>query len=85
MTAKYAYIHDTATTARCPYPTASMCTWLQVSTSGYYDWRQREPSARAQRRQELTALVRWSFDRSQQRYGYRRVHADLVRRAQPKG
>jgi len=57
-----------------------MCRWLRVSASGFYDWRTREPSARAQRRTELAALVRWSFDRSRGTYGYRRIHADLTRR-----
>lgn len=57
-----------------------MCRWLAVSASGFYDWRTRRPSARARRRAELAALVRWSFDRSHGTYGYRRIHADLTRR-----
>lgn len=61
------------------YPVARMCTWAKVSRSGYYDWRDRVPSARAQHRQVLTALVQHSFEQSDETYGYRRVHADLHR------
>lgn len=56
-----------------------MCDWLNVSRSGYYDWRNREPSATARRRKTLQAQVRFAFERSDGTYGYRRVHAWLVR------
>lgn len=54
-----------------------MCAWAKVSRSGYHDWRARPVSARAKRRAELATLIRFSFDESDQTYGYRRVHADL--------
>lgn len=57
-----------------------MCQWLSVSRSGYYDWRNREPSATARRREALEAEVRFAFEHSDGTYGYRRVHAWLVRR-----
>ena len=56
-----------------------MCTWLDVSRSGYYDWRNREPSMTARRREVLAAQVRFAFDHSDGTYGYRRVHAWLER------
>jgi putative transposase len=56
-----------------------MCEWLDVSRSGYYDWKNREPSMTARRRKVLEALVRFAFDHSDGTYGYRRVHAWLVR------
>ncbi len=38
-------------------PIAKMCVWLNVSRSGYYEWRTRPESATARRRDELTLLV----------------------------
>ena len=61
------------------YAIEKMCRWATVSRSGYYEWRGRAPSSSAMRRDRLAVLVRWSFDRSDGTYGYRRVHADLVR------
>jgi putative transposase len=58
--------------------TVKMCLLLGVSRSGFYEWRTRPASATAERREELKALVRISFDDSDGTYGYRRVHADLV-------
>lgn len=80
MTAKYAFIQSVE--ARFPrrYGLKNMCRWVGVSASGFFDWRSRPVSAQAQRHAELGALVRWSFDRSNGTYGYRRVHADLSRR-----
>lgn len=59
-------------------PIAKMCVWLDVSRSGYYEWRTRPESATARRRDELSALIRHSFEASDGTYGYRRVHADLL-------
>ncbi len=80
MTAKYAFIDATEAATPRRYGIKNMCRWLGVSASGFFDWRTRPVSAQARRRVELAALVRWSFDRSGQTYGYRRVHADLARR-----
>lgn len=55
-----------------------MCRWLQVSTSGFYNWKSRAVSAAAARRAELAERVKGFFDDSKQRYGYRRIHADLA-------
>jgi putative transposase len=57
---------------------AKMCVWMEVSRSGYYDWRDRPASATARRREELKEMIRYSFDGSDGTYGYRRVHADLA-------
>ena len=85
MTAKYAFIDATETERPGYFGVRRMCRWVGVSASGLFAWRSREPSARARRRDELVALVRWSFDRSGGTYGYRRVHADLSRRGIPVG
>jgi putative transposase len=55
-----------------------MCAWLEVSRSGFYEWRDRPTSMTAQRREELALYVQKSFDDSDGTYGYRRVHADLA-------
>lgn len=47
--------------------------------SGFYDWRNRKPSATAQWRDILEAQIRFCFDHSDGTYGYRRVHARLAR------
>jgi putative transposase len=56
-----------------------MCDWLEVSKSGYYEWRDRELSATALRREELKANITQIFDDSHGAYGYRRVHGALAR------
>jgi putative transposase len=55
-----------------------MCAWMEVSRSGFYEWRDRPLSAAARRRADLALLVQRSFDDSDGTYGYRRVHADLL-------
>jgi hypothetical protein len=56
-----------------------MCRWLEVSKSGYYEWRSRPESATAKRREELKLLVKKAFDDSDGTYGYRRVWWQLAR------
>ena len=59
------------------YPIATMCRVLEVSTSGYYAWRQREPSARAQADDKLQARIKAIHDESRGTYGRPRIHAEL--------
>ncbi len=54
-----------------------MCRVFTVSSSGYYAWAKREPSARAIRDAELTARIRMYYARSKRRYGAPNIHADL--------
>jgi len=61
------------------YPIYKMCVWAKVSRSGFYEWRDRPPSATAVRRDELAALVRFAFEHSDGTSGYRRIHAQLRR------
>jgi hypothetical protein len=61
------------------YRITSMCEWLEVSTSGYYEWCGRLASATAERREWLKLLIVKIFDESDGTYGYRRVHAEMVR------
>ena len=54
-----------------------MCRVLDVSTSGYYAWRQRRPSARAQANATLVEQIRQVHQASKQRYGSPRVQREL--------
>ena len=54
-----------------------MCDVLEVSRSGYYAWRGRPPSKRAQEDAALWLEIEKAHDASHQIYGYRRVHALL--------
>lgn len=40
------------------FPVRMMCRLLEVSASGYYEWRSRSPSARAQANQHLLGRIR---------------------------
>jgi len=53
-----------------------------VSTSGFYEWRDRPASATARRRAHLGVLVEAIFEVSDQTYGHRRVHAQLARQGE---
>jgi transposase InsO family protein len=62
-------------------PHAKCCRWLGVSESWFYKWHDRLPTPRQQRRAELDAAVRASFDDSggtPGTYGSPRVWEDLV-------
>jgi putative transposase len=67
------------------FPIVKMCVWLGVSTSGYYEWRDRPASATALHRKHLAALIQAIFDESDGTYGYRRVHAALARQGDNRG
>lgn len=67
------------------YPMTKMFVWAGVSSSGFYEWRNRPASATAKRREELKTLITAIFIDSDGTYGYRRVHAVLVRSHIPAG
>jgi putative transposase len=69
--------------ATCPAAPAitRMCAWLEVSKSGFYEWRSRPESATAKRREELRLLIKKAFDDSDGTYGYRRVWSQLARQS----
>jgi transposase InsO family protein len=79
---KYAFIAaqcaDGAVAADAP-TIAQMTAWLDVSKSGYYEWRSRPTSPTEERREELKIKVKTLFDAYGATYGYRRIHAELVR------
>ena len=79
MSEVYEFIDaEYATSGAAPAITL-MCRWLEVSKSGYYEWRSRPESATAKRREELKLLIKKAFDDSDGTYGYRRVWWQLAR------
>jgi putative transposase len=59
-------------------PAAVTCRVLNVSTSGYYEWRTRPASERAWEQAHLMETIRQIHAASYGTYGHRRVHAELV-------
>lgn len=55
-----------------------MCRVLEVSTSGYYDWCDRQPSVRQCEDQRLLTVIRKVHAGARGTYGSPRVHAELV-------
>ena len=62
---------------KAKYPVALLCRVLQVASSGYYAWRQRQPSRRSQTNAALTQQIRTIHERSRGTYGAPRMHAEL--------
>jgi putative transposase len=62
-----------------------MCRWLEVSKSGFYEWGSRPESAAAQRRELLKIKIEALFYANDEEYGYRRMHAALVRGGEQAG
>ena len=58
-------------------PVDVCCRVLEVSASGYYDWRSRQPSARSLRHVWLTEQIVAVHTASRGTYGVPRVHAEL--------
>jgi transposase InsO family protein len=56
-----------------------MCAWLEVSKSGFYDWKSRPESATAKRQEKLRLLIKRIFDDSDGTYGCRRIAEQLAR------
>ncbi len=55
------------------FPVAALCRVLQVTRSGYYAWRQRQPSERQKQNETLLNQIRTFFQRSKGTYGSPRI------------
>lgn len=62
------------------YGVNRMCRTLGVSRSGYYAWRSRPESWKAQSNQNLLAQIREEYQLSRKTYGSPRIHATLRRK-----
>lgn len=81
MSSKYEFIDG----EEGNYPLSKMFVWAGVSSSGFYEWRRRLASATARRREQLKTVIAAVFKDSDGTYGYRRIHAVLVRSEIPAG
>ena len=77
MSEKYALIAAEKADPTSPYSVVKMCAWLEVSTSGFYDHCNAEPSARELRRTKIITHVQAAYLLGRDGYGVRRVHAVL--------
>lgn len=59
------------------YPVTIMCHVLEVSVSGYYAWRKREPSQHSREDATLAEKVKAAFQNNRRVYGSPRIHAEL--------
>jgi putative transposase len=78
---KYAWIERMAHEQPWWFSIALACELLEVSRSGFYDWRARRsrPATPAEREQQLlVAAITVEHIASKQRYGSPRIHAELV-------
>ena len=72
---RYRFIED----HRSVWPIAVQCAVLQVARSGYYAWRKRPLSPRAQRHANLTDRIQAIHaQKHQDAYGAPRIHKELV-------
>lgn len=60
-------------------PIRRLCQLLEVSPSGYYQWRRRQPGPRARANQQLLTHIRKTFVQSRQTYGSPRITRQLQR------
>jgi len=67
------------------FPVVLMCRVLEVTRSGYYAWRERAPSVRAQKDQRLRIEIRAIHRKTCGRYGSPRIHDELRSRGERVG
>jgi putative transposase len=72
-TLKFAFIAE----HRTVYPITVLCQALEVSESGYYAWKNREPSQHCREDAQLAAAIQQIFLEHRQVYGSPRIHAVL--------
>lgn len=65
-------------TANCPeFTIDEMCECLDVNRSGYYAWKERKPSARAEEDCSYKERIRTLHKKAKGRYGHRPIHEHL--------
>ena len=67
------------------FPLQELCQMLQVSRSGYYQWRHRQPSRRQRANDVLVGHIKSAFEKSRHTYGSPRITRQLQRQNIPCG
>lgn len=75
---KYAFIQEHLR----EFPVGIACDTLAVSRSGYYAWRDRPPSPRSRRREELAQKIQAVHEQNRRVYGSPRVYEALKARGE---
>ena len=70
---KYAFMAQ----CREEFPVVLMSRVLEISRAGFYAWLRREPSAQAERREVVGAVLEQTFHRCKRRYGAPRLTREL--------
>lgn len=71
--------YATVDSLRQDYPVSMLCELLDVSTSGYHEWRTRKPSAQHRANERLVSQIRVLHAESFGSYGSPRIHLALRR------
>lgn len=72
-------------TLTAQFPLQELCHSFQVSRSGYYRWRHRQPSRRQRANDVLVAHIKSAFEKSRHTYGSPRITRQLQRQNIPCG
>jgi hypothetical protein len=83
VTERYELIAAEKAAGGAPATVAQMCSWAEVSPSGFYAWVGRGASARARARVTTGGLVAAAFAAGRGTYGARRVRAVLIASGHP--
>lgn len=75
---KYAFIDK----QRHQHKLNRLCSVLEVSSSGFYDWLDRPESATAQANKRLLTKIRCFYQASRKTYGSPRIYRDLIESAE---
>jgi putative transposase len=70
---KYQFIHE----HRHLFPILRMCSVLEVSENGYYNWRKRGKSQRKRDDEQLASCIEDAYHTNRGVYGSPRIHAEL--------
>jgi putative transposase len=70
---KFQFIHEN----RHIYPITRMCTVLEVSENGYYNWLKRGKSQRKRDDEQLVSRIEDAYQENRGVYGSPRIHAEL--------
>jgi len=78
---RYQFIEE----SKREWPVRVLCSTLKVSHSGFYEWRGRPTSARAQEDEALSVAIKAIHQESRETYGSPRIHVQLKRQGVPCG